>query len=388
MSNHNYGDDVEFIGLHTKLVELTGKDGARVAVSPEWQARVMTSTFGGETGPSFGWINRSFIASRRNDPKFNNYGGEDRFWIGPEAGQYGLWFRPGEAFTLRDFKTPTGFNSGPFELVRTTADAVSLKRRFELTNYSGSRFDCSVERTIRLLDRPTLTAGLAAAIPGDLQTVAFESVNVLANSGAEPWRLEGGLLCVWILGMFKPLPNGFVIAPFIPGSERVLGPQVKAYFGEVPAERLQLEEDHALFRCDGMCRTKIGIPRLRARPLVASWDPDAQVLTLVTFNLPTAPHRLPYVNSQWELQDEPFDGDVVNSYNDGRDPVTGTVLGPFYELESSSAAAALSPGESIVHVHRTCHVTGSRADLALLSRRVLGFDVTKCEFPALTQAAL
>jgi hypothetical protein len=97
-------------------------------------------------------------------------------------------------------------------------------------------------------------------------------------------------------------------------------------------------------------------------------------LTVVTFNLPAGAHRLPYVNSQWELQADPYSGDVVNSYNDGRDPITGTVLGPFYELESSSPAAALAPGETIVHVHRTYHLSGPIDALERLARPVLGLS--------------
>jgi hypothetical protein len=109
-----YSQDRDFLGKHAKLIELSNADGARVLVSPSYQARVMTSSLEGEAGKSFGWLNRPFIAADKEDPKFNNYGGEDRFWIGPEAGQFGLWFKPGDQFNLNDFKTPAGFNSGAF----------------------------------------------------------------------------------------------------------------------------------------------------------------------------------------------------------------------------------------------------------------------------------
>ena len=41
-------------------------------------------------------------------------------------------------------------------------------------------------------------------------------------------------------------------------------------------------------------------------------------------------------------------------------------LGPFYELETSSPAAALPPGQHLRHVHRTFHLQGRPADLDLL----------------------
>ena len=54
-----------------------------------------------------------------------------------------------------------------------------------------------------------------------------------------------------------------------------------------------------------------------------------------------------YVNSQWGDQDDPFDGDVINSYNDGPTE-DGTIMGPFYEIEASSPAAALARSFSVV----------------------------------------
>jgi hypothetical protein len=102
MNNSTYQSDFNFLTEHTRVIELTNESGARVAVTPEWQERVMTSTLPNSDGPGFGWLNRLFIAARKDDPKFNNYGGEDRFWLGPEAGQFGLWFRPGDRFTLDD----------------------------------------------------------------------------------------------------------------------------------------------------------------------------------------------------------------------------------------------------------------------------------------------
>jgi len=286
-----------------------------------------------------------------------------------------LWFRPGNQFTLVDFQTPAGFDSGAFEVTQSSARAVTMTREFEVTNHSGTRFTCAARRTIRLLDAESASLGLASPLPAGLRWVGFESVNALTNAGAAPWRQETGLLCIRILGMFNPLPCGQVIAPFVPGDDAQLGPKVHPYFGAIPPERLRVGEDHALFTCDGACRTKIGISPRRARNVVGSWDPDAGVLTVVAFNLPGAAHRLPYVNSQWEIQQNPYDGEVVNSYNDGRDPITGTVLGPFHELETSSAVADLAPGETIVRVHRTFHFTSSRHALDALFQKALGVDL-------------
>ena len=88
----SYREAREFMAGHTDLVELTTADGGRVAVAPQWQGRVMTSTCGGNDGPSFGLGNRPFIEAGQLDRVFNNYGGEERFWLSPEGGQFSLWF--------------------------------------------------------------------------------------------------------------------------------------------------------------------------------------------------------------------------------------------------------------------------------------------------------
>jgi hypothetical protein len=75
------------------------------------------------------------------------------------------------------------------------------------------------------------------------------------------------------------------------------------------------------------------------------------------------------------LQDEPYKGDVVNSYNDGPAEPGAEPLGPFYELETSSPAAALKPGETILHIHRTFHLQGSEASLSPIAESLLGVTI-------------
>ena len=79
----------------------------------------------------------------------------------------------------------------------------------------------------------------------------------------------------------------------------------------------------------------------------------------------------------WEKQKEPYGGDVVNSYNDGPVEPGKPSLGGFYELETSSPAAELAPGESLVHTHRTFHFVGERASLDAISDKVLGVTASR-----------
>jgi len=77
------------------------------------------------------------------------------------------------------------------------------------------------------------------------------------------------------------------------------------------------------------------------------------------------------VNSMWEVQREPYKGDVINSYNDGPPAPGKPPLGPFYELETSSPALKLASGERYTHVHRTFHLAGPEADLDRIARGTL-----------------
>ena len=54
--------------------------------NPAYQGRVMTSTAEGDGGMSFGWINNELIDSNREEEHFHAFGGEERFWLGPEGG--------------------------------------------------------------------------------------------------------------------------------------------------------------------------------------------------------------------------------------------------------------------------------------------------------------
>ncbi|HWI59096.1 MAG TPA: DUF6786 family protein, partial [Bacillota bacterium] len=88
-----FGDDAAFLKKHTEVIVLSDAKGlAKVALAPAWQGRVMTSTAKGDAGASFGWINRELIASGKLQPHINVFGGEDRFWLGPEGGQFSIFF--------------------------------------------------------------------------------------------------------------------------------------------------------------------------------------------------------------------------------------------------------------------------------------------------------
>jgi hypothetical protein len=362
--------DVAFLRQHGQVVLLTGPSGAQVVLSPTYQGRVMTSTTGGSEQPSFGWIGRAAIASGERQPHMNVFGGEDRFWLGPEGGQYALFFTRGDPFDLDHWQVPAPLDWGSWEVVNQTATAVRFHKRMTLTNYSGTQMEVDVSRTVRLLSDADAATALGTSPGAAVRTVAFESSNTVTNAGSAQWQPQSGLVSVWILGMFNPSPESTIVLPFVPGPESTLGPVVNdAYFGKIPADRLRVGRSAVLFRGDGQYRSKIGLSPSRALPTAGSYDGAGRTLTVVQYTRPA--DAVNYVNSMWEIQREPYKGDVINSYNDGPPTPGKAPLGPFFELETSSPALDLLPAQRYTHVHRTFHLVGPEAELDRVARATI-----------------
>jgi hypothetical protein len=366
-----FESDIAFLGQHTQVLLLTDPHGAaQVAVAPAYQGRVMTSTTGGRDAPSFGWIGRAAIASGERQPHMNVFGGEDRFWLGPEGGQYALFFKHGDPFDLDHWQVPEPIDWGSWDVASQSATAVRFHKRMTLVNYAGTQMAIDVDRAVRLLPSADVATLLGESPGNAVRVVAFESSNTVTNAGNARWQPESGLVSVWILGMFNPSSETTIAIPYVQGSESTLGPVVNdAYFGKVPADRLIVKRPAVLFRGDGRYRSKIGLSPSRALPMAGSYDALGHVLTLVQYTRPSDADR--YVNSMWEIQREPYKGDVINSYNDGPPEAGKPPLGPFFELETSSPALALSPAQQYTHVHRTFHLVGAEPELDRIARKTI-----------------
>ena len=371
VQSSRFDADLAFLRQHTKVIVLGGSEkGPRVVVAPEYQGRVMTSTTGGADAPSFGWIGRAAIASGSRQPHMNVFGGEDRFWLGPEGGQFALYFRRGDPFDLDHWQVPDAFDWGSWDVASQSSSSARFHKGFALANYSGASFEIDVDRTVRILDGNDVVSALGTTPGRGLRIVGFESANTVRNAGREGWDWRTGAVSIWILGQLNPSPDTTIVLPVVPGPVASLGNMVNDdYFGKVPTDRLKVKDSVVFFRGDGQYRSKIGVPPRRAQPIAGSYDAANHVLTIVTFTRPADATR--YVNSAWQIQQEPYAGDVINSYNDGPPAPGKPPLGPFYELETSSPALALRPGERYTHVHRTFHFTGPEAELDALARATL-----------------
>ena len=369
-----FGFDVQLFEAKKNAIILSSDNDSYILVSENYQARVMCSTANGFEGKSYGWLNYEAIASDKINQHINPYGGEDRFWLGPEGGQFSIFFAKDTPFEFEYWQTPKEIDSEPFSLISQSASEAKFEKEMKLVNYSGTVFNILVNRNITTLTKSEVEEKLNIDIDNTVHLVAFQSENTITNTGENSWTKQTGALSIWILGMFAPSPSTVVVIPCNEsdkaGTDEVVNDN---YFGKVPPDRLKIEDNVVYFKGDGKQRGKIGLPAGRATSIIGSYNIEDKLLTIVEYSLSESTD---YVNSMWKIQENPFSGDVVNSYNDG--PLEdGNQLGPFYELETSSPAAFLKPHEKQVHIHRTYHFVGNEDKLNKIVNTVLKTSIEK-----------
>ena len=181
--------------------------------------------------------------------------------------------------------------------------------------------------------------------------------------------------------MFKPTPETTIVVPFVPGDAGKLGPIANTeYFGKIPDTRI-VRRIHAFFqrRWQGARQARHPAETLQGhrRKLADGFinpHPGAN-----RARWPSRKRDWPYVDSQWKEDVDPFGGDVINAYNDGPPEPGAKPLGPFYELETSSPALFLKPGESHTHTQTTIHLTGPRESLDAIAKHNLGVGLETIE---------
>lgn len=366
-----YAYDAAFLKKYLKhTLELSNSDGARVLLTADYQARVMTSSADNDTGNSFGWINYDLIASQKANPQFNAVGGEERFWIGPEGGQYSFYFKKGDSFNIKHWQVPAIIDTVAYKVIKQDSSSATFSQQATVNNYSGTPFNIEITRSIHLLNQATLQGHIKTSIPTGIKWVAYETDNNVKNTGTNTWKKETGLLSIWLLGMFTPSDETVTVVPFknIPDAKKYI---TDNYFGKIPEDRLIIRDSALLLKCDGKHRSKLGLAPEIAKPIAGSFDFKRNILTVILFPVDVDGA---YVNSKWEMQQEPYKGDVVNAYNDG--PLeAGGQLGPFYELESSSSALPLKQGENLQYKQVTCHFEGDYKGLEQLAKQLLGVSL-------------
>lgn len=364
----SFGYDLNFLKQHDSVVVLKDGETSQIIVSPKYQAKVFTSTSEGNEGLSFGWVNyKAFTAPV--DAHMNAYGGENRFWLGPEGGKFSLFFKPGSEMVFENWKTPAPIDTEAWHVTNKNNTSVALQKEMKLINYKGTEMKLRVDRSINILDKQQINNSIEISLDTAVKVVGYETVNVLANKGTAEWTEATGMPCMWILDMFKPTPATVIVVPFKNAAGQPFNKVATTnYFGQIPPDRLKHTDDVLYFKADGKSRGKLGVVPGKAKPFAGSYDSQNKVLTAIKFDVEPEAR---YLNQEWNTTKPSFSGDAVNAYNDG--PLAdGTQMGPFYEIESVSPAAFLKPDQTLSHKHSVFHFTGNEQALDGIAKKLFG----------------
>lgn len=371
-----FGYDLNFLSEKDSLIVLkSNEDKAQVIVSAKYQGKVFTSTANGLEGNSLGFVNHDVLNSETIDEHMNGYGGENRFWLGPEGGQYSVYFEKGKEQIYDNWHTPKPIDTEAWDIVSSDSKQATLRKTMEVTNYQGNKLNLNVDRKITMMDITNIygSLGLQSIIEG-VDAVGYVTDNKITNLNDYAWTKETGTICIWMLDMFIPAPKALTVIPFNVGDEKELGIVATTdYFGEIPADRLKIKDGILYLKTDGKFRSKLGMNGKRTKAIAGNYDPDSKRLTITTYDVEK---DAIYLNQEWNPAKDPLVGDAMNAYNDG--PLEdGSIMGPFLEVESVSPAAFLKPSESLSHKHTVYHFIGEPDKLTIITEKLLGVSISE-----------
>ena len=371
-----FGYDLNYLSQKDdNLIVLSGNGGnSQIIISAKYQAKVFTSTANGLDGISTGFVNYKFFDAGLVDEHMNGYGGENRFWLGPEGGRFSVYFKKDSEQVFDNWHTPKPIDIEPWEVSSQVGNNVSFRKDMEVTNYLDNQLKLRVDRSISLLEKSEIASLLDIELNPRVMTVGYMTDNAIINLNDFEWTAETGTICIWMLDMFNPAPRAVTFIPFVEGDEEALGVIVTSdYFGDIPADRLQIHGNMIYLKTDGKFRSKLGLNGKRTKAIAGNYDPDSKRLTITTFDVDK---NAVYLNQEWNPTKDPLRGDAMNAYNDG--PLDdGSIMGPFLELESVSPAAFLQPMQSLKHKHTVYHFIGEEADLNPIAQKLVGISLNE-----------
>lgn len=368
-----FGYDLKFLSEKDSLIVLkTNEDKAQVIVSAKYQGKVFTSTANGLAGNSLGFVNHDVLNSETIDEHMNGYGGENRFWLGPEGGQYSVYFEKGKEQVYDNWHTPKPIDTEAWDIVSSDSKQATLKKAMEVTNYQGNKLSLNVDRKITMIESGAIYSSLGLDNIAEIDAVAYITDNKITNLNDYEWTKETGTICIWMLDMFIPAPKALTFIPFNEGDEKELDKIATTdYFGEIPADRLKIKDGVLYLKTDGEFRSKLGMNGKRTKAIAGNYDPDSKRLTVTTYDVDK---DAIYLNQEWNPEKDPLVGDAMNAYNDG--PLDdGSIMGPFLEVESVSPAAFLKPNQSLSHKHTVYHFIGEPDKLTSITEKLFGVTI-------------
>jgi len=323
----SYHDALNYLAQKTSVIELYDQFGGRVAVCPEWNGRILTSTCDGLEGDSFGFANVRVM----DTDQFEDFGGEDQWTISPLI----------HSFIVESIKE----------------NKAVLRRTLPMTDANGTPVEFHLSRTISLLNRQKIGTLFGESL---VEFTEQENASVVSFHTENTVRAKEK---AWVSsrqrGMFNASPHQCIIVSTPPedGFESEPFPADIDYLGSSPHGRIRHLSQALLIRADGHGRCRVTIPFSHAPPIFGAVELRLGTLTLWTFDLPG--------NS---------DEDVVRIYNSGRSHGSTLDWATYYEMNCFSAAQKLQPEQSLTYSQGTLHLNADNETLGNIVRQI--FDVS------------
>ena len=257
----SYHDALNYLGQKTSVVELYDQWGGRVAVCPEWSGRVLTSTYDGLNGDSFGYVNVQAIDTNYCE----DAGGEDQWTISPLF----------HSFTVESIKE----------------NRAVLQRTLQMTDANSRPAELNLSRIISMINRHSIRDLFGDTVADSLEQ---ENISVVGFCTENTVRSqEKAWVASRMRGMFNASPNMVVIVS-IPQEENLMRessfetlPVEIDYLGGAPHGRIRHLEHTVLIRADGHGQCQTTIPFFSAPPVFGGVDLRFGTLTLWMFDLPS-----------------------------------------------------------------------------------------------------
>lgn len=355
-----FADDLAIVQENTTAIVLA-EGNSRVLITPEYEARVLTSSTNGDKGYSNGFLNYEKIKENKIHIGGNPYGGEDRLWIAPLGSKFTLFYGQ-KPIKDANWHVPKAFDAEAYSIQSQTKSSVIFTKETTITNNLGTHFKINIDRKISIYSKEKIQEKLNLKLDNNLKYVGFSSRNRITNIG-DDWKEENGIIAPWVLGMFKGNSISTSIFPYSESKEYPL--KTSKYLKDLKEDRLIKKEHVLLYKTDGAYRSKIGIKPENTIPLIGNYDVKNNVLTVITFSFNKNGRFLS--SDDRDLKNGLWNGDVVNSYNNSP---TDKGIPTFYELESASEAKVLKKEESVTHTHNTFHFSGDKKALNKLCLKI------------------
>ena len=327
----SYHDALNYLVQKTSVIELYDQFGGRIAVSPEWNGRVLTSTGDGLDGDSFGCVNVQAIDADR----YEDFGGEDLWTISPLVHSFGIE-------NIKEHK-------------------VILQRTLQMNDANGVHVEFLLSRSISLLSRQKIgdlfgNAVADSLVQEDVSVVGFRTENTVRSQ-------EKAHVASRQRGMFNASPHTFVIVS-TPLVDFALDPfPVETDFlGGSPHGRIRHLPQALLIRADGHGQCQTTVPFSASPPIFGAVELRFGTLTLWMFDLPGDSEE-----------------DVIRVYNSGHPHPSELEWSAYYEMNCFSAAQRLQPEDSLTYRQYTLHLNADNVTLGHLVRQL--FDVPLEKFP-------